>query len=101
MAIRQHLRYLQKPFCVTLISRRSAARAGPRFYSRGIDDAGNVANFVETEVTSHYDNDKNVFSHVQIRGSVPLFWSQKAKKSTKVNFKGNILNKFAFDKHFD
>jgi hypothetical protein len=29
-----------------LISRRSNKKAGTRFYARGIDDEGNVANFV-------------------------------------------------------
>jgi hypothetical protein len=29
-----------------LISRRSSKKAGTRFYARGIDDEGNVANFV-------------------------------------------------------
>lgn len=32
-----------------LISRMSCARAGARFIVRGVDDDGNVANFVETE----------------------------------------------------
>lgn len=75
VTVNQFMRFLNKPISFTIISRRGAARAGPRMYSRGIDDAGNVANFVETEVMVHYDNDTNVFSHVQIRGSVPLFWS--------------------------
>lgn len=33
----------------TIISRRSVDKAGTRFYSRGINDQGKVANFVETE----------------------------------------------------
>jgi hypothetical protein len=32
-----------------LISRRSRHRAGVRMHCRGIDDDGNVANYVETE----------------------------------------------------
>ena len=32
-----------------LISRRSRYRAGVRMHCRGIDDDGNVANYVETE----------------------------------------------------
>lgn len=35
---------------ITLISRRSANRAGVRYLKRGVDEDGNVANFVETEV---------------------------------------------------
>ena len=38
-------RYLT--FCV--ISRRDTQRAGVRYYRRGIDSAGNVANYIETE----------------------------------------------------
>ncbi len=34
---------------LTLISRRSIRRAGVRYVKRGIDDNGDVANFVETE----------------------------------------------------
>ena len=33
----------------TLISRCSRARAGIRFLSRGVDEEGNVATFVESE----------------------------------------------------
>jgi len=32
-----------------LFSRRSIMKAGTRYNARGIDDDGNVANFVETE----------------------------------------------------
>ena len=70
-----HHTYLKKPLSLTLISRRSTARAGPRFYSRGIDELGNVSNFVETEMILRYNNEATLFSHVQVRGSVPLFWT--------------------------
>ncbi|KAL3120755.1 hypothetical protein niasHT_008047 [Heterodera trifolii] len=60
---------------MTLISRRSVKRAGVRYLRRGIDEDGDVANFVETEfivcVFGH------CLSFVQCRGSVPVFWSQK------------------------
>jgi len=93
---------MNKPIEVTLLSRRHTAKAGTRFHQRGIDEGGNVANFVETELIVRYNNGETVFSHVQVRGSVPLFWSQKAKKSTKVSFKDNrAKNKMAFNKHFD
>ena len=36
-------------FQVLLIARRSRNRVGTRYYHRGMDDTGNVANFVETE----------------------------------------------------
>ncbi|OBZ69155.1 Proteasome subunit beta type-5 [Grifola frondosa] len=61
-----------------LISRRSRDRAGLRYQRRGIDDDANVANFVETESIVRVEREglSNVFSHVQIRGSIPLYWNQ-------------------------
>jgi len=41
--------HAQKPFLLTLISRRSVKRAGLRYLRRGIDEEGNAANSVETE----------------------------------------------------
>lgn len=63
------------PSTLTLISRLSCKRAGTRFNSRGIDDDGNVANFVETE-TVYWSPSGLCFSYAQIRGSVPVFWEQ-------------------------
>jgi hypothetical protein len=45
-----------------------------RFHTRGVDDAGHVANFAETEQVIMLGDE--VSSFVQIRGSVPLFWEQ-------------------------
>ncbi len=45
-----------------------------RFQVRGVDDAGHVANFAETEQVIYLGEE--VTSFVQIRGSVPLFWEQ-------------------------
>src|SRR5260221_7146001 len=65
-----------------LISRRSRYRAGTRYFRRGVDHDGHVANFNETEqiatVPSQADpNDAaTTLSFVQIRGSVPIFWSE-------------------------
>jgi phosphatidylinositol 4-phosphatase len=64
-------------FDVTLVSRRSRRRQGPRYIKRGIDDNGDVANFVETEQILKSQQSGDVFSFTQIRGSIPLFWSQK------------------------
>ncbi|KAI1794623.1 SacI homology domain-containing protein [Ganoderma leucocontextum] len=62
-----------------VISRRSRDRAGLRYQRRGIDDDANVANFVETETVMRVEREgmSNVFSHVQVRGSIPLFWIQQ------------------------
>lgn len=65
-----------------LISRRSRFRAGTRYFRRGIDHDGHVANFNETEqivtVASQADPNKaaTTLSFVQIRGSVPVFWAE-------------------------
>ncbi|KAJ2927190.1 hypothetical protein H1R20_g9915, partial [Candolleomyces eurysporus] len=72
-----------------LISRRSRYRAGTRYFRRGVDNDGNVANFNETEqilliegpsgLSNGFNPESNYsskFSFVQIRGSIPLFWSE-------------------------
>lgn len=66
--------FKREKFDFMLISRRSAIRAGTRLWMRGADDDGRVANFVETEQLVFASD--NVFSFVQIRGSVPMEWSQ-------------------------
>ncbi len=53
-------------FKFILISRRSTKKAGTRFYARGIDDDGNVANFVQTQQIMEIGN--IIFLHTQIRG---------------------------------
>ncbi|KAJ3101973.1 hypothetical protein HK100_004446 [Physocladia obscura] len=71
-------------FDFAVISRRSKYRAGFRYERRGIDDEGQVANFVETEmiVFSKVGNQNHTGSFLQIRGSIPLFWSQTASTKT-------------------
>jgi phosphatidylinositol 4-phosphatase len=72
------------PLQLCLISRRSRYRAGTRYFRRGIDKEGHVANFNETEQTlfveSPVDGEPKTkqlkFSFVQIRGSVPVFWAE-------------------------
>ncbi|KAF8621508.1 hypothetical protein AX15_007740 [Amanita polypyramis BW_CC] len=63
----------------TIISRRSRDRAGLRYQRRGIDDEARAANFVETETVMRIEREgrENVFSYVQIRGSIPLYWTQQ------------------------
>ncbi|OCH96696.1 hypothetical protein OBBRIDRAFT_830093 [Obba rivulosa] len=61
-----------------LISRRSRYRAGTRYFRRGVDHEGHVANFNETEQILLVDDDEtsSQLSFVQIRGSVPVFWAE-------------------------
>ncbi|KXN91495.1 Phosphatidylinositide phosphatase SAC2 [Leucoagaricus sp. SymC.cos] len=62
----------------TIVSRRSRNRAGLRYQRRGLDEEAHVANFVETETIMRVQREakENIFSYVQIRGSIPLFWTQ-------------------------
>ncbi|KIL00905.1 hypothetical protein PAXRUDRAFT_128798 [Paxillus rubicundulus Ve08.2h10] len=61
-----------------IASRRSRYRAGLRYQRRGVDDEAHVANFVETETIMRIRRNgiANIFSFVQTRGSIPLFWQQ-------------------------
>lgn len=62
-----------------LISRRHTNRAGCRLFMRGADAGGQVANFVETEQIIEYQDSRigaGRCSFVQIRGSIPILWSQ-------------------------
>lgn len=89
-----------RAFQYILISRRCIYRAGTRFNVRGVDMQGQVANFVETEQIVQYDG--NVCSFVQTRGSIPLFWSQKADLRRLPNpIVMGTDHLPAFQKHFD
>ncbi len=66
-------------FDFILISRRSKYRNGLRYEKRGIDELGYVANYVETiqKLSTTINKQKHIFKYTQVRGSVPLFWSQE------------------------
>lgn len=83
------------PLKFVLITRKSRHRAGTRYLSRGIDEAGHVGNFNETEqiiligdtdgTSGGYDQKTigagssekvQVLSYVQTRGSVPVNWAE-------------------------
>ncbi|KAK1980770.1 SacI homology domain-containing protein [Colletotrichum cereale] len=73
------LRSTEKKFLLTIISRRSTQRAGLRYLRRGIDEQGYVANAVETEQilsSTAWDKSSKIHSFLQIRGSIPLFFTQ-------------------------
>lgn len=91
------------PGALALISRLSWKRAGARFRTRGIDDDGNVANFVETETI--LTAGETCLSYTQVRGSVPLFWQQPQQGLGTLQQKVEITRppqatQPAFDKHF-
>lgn len=83
-----------------LISRRSRHMAGTRYKRRGIDPEGQVANYVETE--QMFRLDKHVVSFVQVRGSIPVFWSQVGhsyRPPPKLD-RSEAETQSAFEKHF-
>ncbi|GMP79075.1 hypothetical protein CsSME_00034753 [Camellia sinensis var. sinensis] len=93
---KQHrLSVFGRDFSVSLISRRSRHFAGTRegskedeqqtsYLKRGVNDRGRVANDVETEqivLDEEAGSCKGKMSSVvQMRGSIPLFWSQEASR---------------------
>ena len=92
------------PSSLTLISRLSSRRAGTRFNSRGVDDDGNVANFIESE-TVFCCSSGLCFSYTQCRGSVPIFWEQQATgllpQQQKIQITRSVeATQPAFDRHF-
>lgn len=92
-------------FLLTLVSRRSIRRAGLRYLRRGIDDDGSVANSVETEQilsSQDWNDSRKSFGLLQIRGSIPLFFSQSpySFKPVPVMFGSEATNQTSFRKHF-
>lgn len=79
-----------------IISRRGWKRAGTRYYMRGLDEFGNVANYVETEQILLYN--RKLASLVQTRGSIPLYWNQypnlKYKPNPKISQSKNHMSAF-------
>ncbi|KAH6651211.1 SacI homology domain-containing protein [Chaetomium tenue] len=89
------------PMTIALITRRSRNRAGTRYFTRGLDDQGNAANYNETEQililndstaglggfagsagpgvqrnVSGEGKDMQILSYVQTRGSIPAYWAE-------------------------
>ncbi|CAI8598476.1 unnamed protein product [Vicia faba] len=79
-------------FNMIIIARRSRHYAGTRYLKRGVNEKGRVANDVETEQIVFADasdgSPKQISSVVQIRGSIPLFWSQEA---SPLNIRPDII----------
>lgn len=110
-------------FTFALITRRSRHRAGTRYFSRGIDERGNVSNYNETEqivilndsagglsgfgggqsmTSGKAGQDLQVYSFVQTRGSVPLFWAEvnDLKYTPKLQVRDVETSVEAARKHF-
>ena len=92
-------------FLITLISRRSIKRPGLRYLRRGVDDFGNTANSVETEQIlskASWEPSEKIYSFTQIRGSIPLFFSQSpfSFKPIPVLQHSSETNHKALTRHF-
>lgn len=89
------------PLTLVLITRRSRHRGGTRYFSRGIDEHGNVSNYNETEQVIILNDsasgmggfagsgdmqsgklggtdskEMQILAYVQTRGSVPVYWAE-------------------------
>ncbi|CCD23918.1 phosphatidylinositol-3-phosphatase SAC1 NDAI_0C02580 [Naumovozyma dairenensis CBS 421] len=80
--------FQSSPITIGLITRRSRFRAGTRYFRRGIDQDGNVGNFNETEQLLSVNN-KDIYSFLQTRGSVPVQWAEINNLQYKPNL---VLN---------
>ncbi|CCK71073.1 phosphatidylinositol-3-phosphatase SAC1 KNAG_0G00140 [Huiozyma naganishii CBS 8797] len=92
------------PVTIGLITRRSRFRAGTRYFRRGVDEDGNVGNFNETEqisIVQNNDNTSEVFSFLQTRGSVPVYWAEINNLKYKPNLVLGENSVESAKKHFD
>jgi hypothetical protein len=88
-------------YSLAVISRRSRFRTGTRYKRRGVDEEGCVANYVETEQLVLYHT--YALSFVQLRGSIPLYWSQPGLRYRPLPriHRSDTENQAAFAAHFD
>lgn len=96
----------EKDYTLTVISRRSTKRAGLRYLRRGIDQDGFTANTVETEQLlspAEWTESSKVYSFLQIRGSIPLFFTQSpySFKPVPVLQHSEETNRKACQTHFE
>ena len=91
---------------------------GTRYNARGIDHEGNVANHVELEQlvfqhevhdpplpfedqpNSHVLGTTTVYSHIQIRGSLPFFWNQAGLTTVSLSQPAEV-SLSSMQKHYD
>lgn len=86
---------------MTIISRQDCRKIGPLFGPSCVDDEGNVANFVETELVVY--TGENLVSFAIVKGNVPLFWKLDTHLlSTKIEFpRSEDASKHAFNRFFE
>lgn len=101
-------------FLLSIIARRNTGRLGMRYQRRGVNEEGKVANWVESEQIIHFNQPKESedavdphiqhwCSYTQIRGSIPLFWSQSpySFKPIPILDRSGDENLGSFKLHFD
>ncbi|KAF2271441.1 phosphoinositide phosphatase-like protein [Westerdykella ornata] len=116
------------PLTFILLTRRSRRRAGTRYFSRGLDENGNVSNYNETEqaiilndnasgglggfagnnsfqnggARGNAGKEVQVLSYVQTRGSVPVYWAEinTLKYTPRLQIRGVESALDAAKKHF-
>ena len=80
-----------------LIARKDRRRSGMRFLIRGADTNGYIANCIEIEEILVYKENNNIIinSFVQMRGSIPLLWTQEPtfKLNPKIKVNENFIEK--------
>ena len=83
---------------LALIARKDTRRSGMRFLIRGADKNGGVANCVEIEEVLIYKHSEKttINSYVQIRGSIPLQWTQEPNmtRNPKIAIQGSFDENF-------
>jgi synaptojanin len=86
---------------ITLISRQDSRKIGHMFGPACMDDEGNVANYVETEVVIYTGDHLVAFSIV--KGNVPLFWKlDNHLLTTKIEFpRSEDASRHAFVRFFE
>ncbi|KAJ6442891.1 phosphoinositide phosphatase [Purpureocillium lavendulum] len=121
-------RFKSTPLTLVLISRRSRYRGGTRYFTRGIDEDGHVANYNETEQIVILNDSSSglggfagstdmqsgkfgasagqeiqIMSYVQTRGSVPTYWAEinSLKYVPKLQVRSTEAAAPAAIKHFD
>lgn len=120
-------KFKNTPLTYTLITRRSRHRGGTRYFTRGLDEKGNVANYNETEQIvvlndsgtglsgfaggDSFQSEKpersgaelQVLSYVQTRGSVPVYWAEinTLSYTPKLQVRGIDTATIAARRHFD
>ncbi|KID89834.1 phosphoinositide phosphatase [Metarhizium guizhouense ARSEF 977] len=121
-------KFKNTPLTIIIISRRSRYRGGTRYFTRGLDEDGHVANYNETEqvvilndsssglggyagssdmqsgkLGSGPGQEMQIMSYVQTRGSVPTYWSEinTLKYTPKIQVRSTEAALAASQKHFD